>query len=287
MAAPRRGHDFDARPRGRYSRGVIEERLRKLESLLDSLPSVLVAYSGGVDSAVLLRAAAARLGPRALGVIADSPSLPRDELRAAVDLAGAMGADLEVLPTSELDDPDYAANPVNRCFFCKRELFERMSGLARERGFAALAYGENADDPPGERPGSLAAARFQVRAPLKEAGLTKADVRALAKRWGLPVAEKPSSPCLSSRIPHGMAVTREALVRVEAGEKGVRSLGFKVFRLRHHGERARLEFAPAELERALAEPLRSRVIEAALRAGYLGAEIDPVPYGRRAAVTPP
>lgn len=266
---------------------MIEDRLHRLDALLGRLPGVLVAYSGGVDSAVLLRAAAARLGSRALGVIADSPSLARDEFRAAVDLARAMGASLEVIPTSELEDPDYAANPVNRCYFCKRELFERMAAFAAERGFAALAYGENADDPPGERPGSVAAREFQVCAPLREAGLTKADVRALAARWGLPVADKPASPCLSSRIPHGTAVTHEALARVEEGEKGVRALGFRVFRLRHHGELARFEFAPAELERALVEPARSRVVRAALRAGYLGAEIDPVPYGNRRAAAGP
>jgi uncharacterized protein len=266
---------------------MLEERLRKLEALFDSLPGVLVAYSGGVDSAVLLRAAVGRLGARAVAVIADSPSLARDEFRAAVELARGMGAALEVIPTDEIENPDYAANPVNRCYFCKRELFDRMAEFARRRGFAALAYGENADDPEGDRPGALAAREFQVRAPLKEAGLTKADVRELAARWGLPVAEKPASPCLSSRIPHGTPVTREALARVEAGEKAVRALGFRVFRLRHHGERARFEFAPDELGRALREPLKSRVVEAALRAGYLGAEIDPLPYGRRGAVTPP
>lgn len=266
---------------------MLEERLRKLEVLLDALPDVLVAYSGGVDSAVLLRAASSRLGPRALGVIADSPSLAREELRAAVDLARAMGAALEVIATEELDDPNYAANPVNRCYFCKSELFERMTEFARRRGFRTLAYGENADDPPAERPGSLAAREFRVRAPLREAGLTKAEVRALAARWGLSVAEKPASPCLASRIPYGAAVTRDALARVEAGETAVRALGFQVFRLRHHGDLARFEFAEAELGRALAEPLKSRVLAAARRAGYFEAEIDPIPYGKPRALTPP
>ena len=266
---------------------MIEDRLQKLEALLGSFPGVLVAYSGGVDSAVLLRAAVARLGSRALGVIADSPSLAREDLRSAVVLARAMGASLEVISTSEIEDPSYAANPVNRCYYCKRALFESMAAFAAERGFAVLAYGENADDPAGDRPGSVAAREFRVCAPLRETGLTKADVRALAARWGLTVADKPASPCLSSRIPHGTAVTQEALARVEEGEKVVRSLGFRVFRLRHHGELARFEFAPAELERALAEPARSRVVEAALRAGYLGAEIDPVPYGNRRAATGP
>ncbi len=266
---------------------MIEGRLRKLDALLGSFPSVLVAYSGGVDSAVLLRAAAARLGAQALGVIADSPSLARDEFYTAVALARTMGASLEIISTSEIKNPDYAANPINRCYFCKRELFERMSAFAAERGFAALAYGENADDPAGDRPGSVAAREFRVCAPLREAGLTKADVRALAKRWGLPVADKPASPCLSSRIPHGTTVTHEALARVEEGEKGVRALGFRVFRLRHHGELARFEFAAAELERALTEPVRSQVVEMALRAGYLGAEIDPVPYGNRRATAGP
>jgi uncharacterized protein len=167
---------------------------------------------------------------------------------------------------------------VDRCYFCKHELFTRMERLAGDRGVPVLAYGENADDAVRDRPGSRAAVKFQVRAPLKEAGLTKREVRDLAARWGLAVADKPSSPCLSSRIPHGTPVTVAALAAVEAGERAIRALGFRIFRLRHHGARGRIEFAPEELSRALAEPWRGRVREAVLHAGYQEVEIDPKGY---------
>ncbi len=264
---------------------MIEERAARLMEILDSFPRVLIAYSGGVDSACLLRAAHERLGPRALGVIADSPSLPRTELAAALKLARDMGAEVEVVKTDELEDPNYSANPVNRCYFCKQELFTHMEKIAGARGFPVLAYGENADDSSADRPGSRAAVKFQVRAPLKEAGLTKADVRALALRWGLAVADKPASPCLSSRIPHGTPVTREALAQIEAGESGIRALGFRVFRLRHHGERARIEFAPEELLRALAEPSRGQIVCSTLAAGYREVEIDPRGYRPRFVIS--
>lgn len=257
---------------------MLDSREIRLAEILDSFPDVLIAYSGGADSACLLAAARRRLGNRSLGVIADSPSLPRAELDAALALARDIGAPVEVVQTDEFENPDYLANPPNRCYFCKHALFERMEQLARTRGFSTLAYGENADDPAGMRPGSRAATEFQVRAPLKEAGLAKADVRTLSARWGLPTADKPSSPCLSSRIPHGTAVTTEALTRIETGEKAIRTLGFRVFRLRHHGERARLEFAPDEMERALAEPWRERILTAARVAGYRDVEIDPRGY---------
>lgn len=258
--------------------------IEHLDAILDSFPRVLIAYSGGVDSACLLYAARRRLGDRAQAVIADSPSLPRAELNAALDLAARMGARTEVVRTTEFDDPHYVANPVDRCYFCKHALFEKMESLARERGFPVLAYGENADDAGNQRPGSKAAAEFQVRAPLKEAGLTKADVRALSAQWGLPTAEKPASPCLSSRIPHGTPVTLDALARIESGETAIRALGFRVFRLRHHGARARIEFAPDELPRAQTEPWRNRVIQAALAAGYEDVEIDPKGYRSVVAV---
>jgi len=257
---------------------MLDARLERLNEILDSFPKILVAYSGGVDSACLLHAAHQRLGDQAQGVIADSPSLPRAELAAALELAHAIGAAVQVVQTSEFSDPDYLSNPVNRCYFCKHALFEKMEQMARGRGVPVLAYGENADDAAEFRPGSQAATEFQVRAPLKEAGLSKTDVRALCRRWGLGVADKPSNPCLSSRIPHGTPVTVAALSRIEAGEAAIRALGFQVFRLRHHGARARIEFAAAELARAMSEPWRSRVCEAALAAGYDGAEIDPKGY---------
>jgi len=271
-------NSFDALQRNHYIDVVLEIQAKRLGEVLDSLSRVLVAYSGGVDSACLLKAAHERLAHRALGIIADTPSLPREELKSALKLANSIGAEVEVVQTAEFSDPNYLANPMNRCYFCKHALFERMEQLARERGFPVLAYGENADDAAGLRPGAGAAAKFQVRAPLKEAGLTKEDVRVLSRHWGLPTAEKPASPCLSSRIPHGTPVTLSVLAQIEAGEAAIRVLGFHVFRLRHHGARARIEFAPEELSRAQSDPWRREVFEAALAAGYRDVEIDPRGY---------
>jgi uncharacterized protein len=214
-----------------------------------------------------------------LGVIADSPSLPRQSLAEALDTARGFGAKVEVVRTDELNDPRYTANPINRCYFCKAELFQRLDALARERGFAAIAYGENADDPAHLRPGSQAAAEFSIIAPLKLAGLTKADVRELSRELGLPTADAPAQPCLSSRIPHGTPVTAEALALVERGEAFVRSLGFRVFRVRYlagNEPTARLQLAPAEMDGLSA--LRDSIERGLLAAGFAGVEIDPAGY---------
>lgn len=253
------------------------EKRAALEAILRAHAPLVVAYSGGVDSACLLTFAHRVLGDRVLGVIADSPSLPRAALADALEVARRFGAAVEVVATDELEDPRYAENPLNRCYFCKAELFQRLDALARERGFAAIAYGENADDPAHLRPGSKAAAEFSVLAPLKQAGLTKADVRALSRELGLPTADAPAQPCLSSRIPHGTPVTREALALVEAGEAFVRSLGFRVFRVRYvAGEppSARVQIAPEEMPRLAAVDL-----DGGLRAaGFASVEIDPHGY---------
>jgi len=257
----------------------MNDKLARLEEILRSHAPLLVAYSGGVDSACLLAVAHRTLGDRVRGVIADSPSLPRAALREALSVAREFGADVEVVATREFEDDRYLSNPPNRCYFCKAELFARMDELARERGYAAIAYGENADDPAHLRPGSQAAAEFAVVAPLKLAGLTKADVRAVSRGLGLPTADAPAQPCLSSRIPHGTPVTREALTLVEQGEAVVRALGFRVFRVRYlSGEpaRARVQIAPEEMPRLAA--LRDQ-IEAGLRdAGFGAVEIDPGGY---------
>lgn len=251
--------------------------VQPLEDLLRAHAPLVVAYSGGVDSACLLAVAHRTLGDHVLGVIADSPSLPRAALAEALATARSFGAAVEVVATEELADPRYAENPLNRCYFCKAELFQRLDALARARGFAAIAYGENADDPAHLRPGSQAAAEFAVLAPLKQAGLTKADVRALSRELGLPTADAPAQPCLSSRIPHGTPVTREALALVEAGEAFVRSLGFRVFRVRYvAGESpgARVQIAPDEMPR-----LAGLDLAAGLRAaGFASVEIDPAGY---------
>ncbi len=238
-----------------------------------------VAYSGGVDSACLLAVAARVLGSRVTGVIADSPSLPRAALTAAIDVARGFGVEVETIRTEEMENPDYASNPLNRCYFCKAELFAKLDDLARGRGFRAIAYGENADDSAALRPGSRAAAEFRVLAPLRLAGLTKADVRALSRQLGLPTADEPAQPCLSSRIPHGTPVTREALGFVERGEASVRALGFRVFRVRYvEGEppTARVQIAPPEMN--LLEARRDRLERDLLAAGFGRVELDPEGY---------
>lgn len=258
---------------------MLPEKLARLESLLRAHAPLLVAYSGGVDSACLLAVAARVLGDRVRGVIADSPSLPRQALADALAVARGFGATVEVVATEEFSNPEYLSNPVNRCYFCKAELFARMDALAKERGLAAIAYGENADDPAHLRPGSQAAKEFAVIAPLKEAGLTKADVRTLSRELGLPTADAPAQPCLSSRIPHGTPVTREAIGLVERGEVLVRSLGFRVFRVRYlAGEPAgaRVQIAPAEM--AGLEALRGQLDQGLRAEGFGFVEIDPDGY---------
>jgi len=249
--------------------------------LLREHAPMVIAYSGGVDSACLLAIAHRTLGNDMLGVIADSASLPRQALADAVALAGQIGAPLEIVRTEELANPDYASNPLNRCYFCKAELFVKMERLAAERRFAALAYGENADDPANLRPGSQAAKEFAVLAPLKQAGLTKAEIREISRCLGLPTADAPAQPCLSSRIPHGTPVTTEALAMVERSEAFVRGLGFRVFRVRHVVDpegalRARVQIAPDEMGSL---PELTPMIEKGLAAaGYGAVEIDPAGY---------
>lgn len=227
-------------------------RCATLERELGVLGSVAVAYSGGVDSSVLLHAACNVLGQRAVGLIADSPSLPRAELALARATAEAIGARLVVLPTAEMDDERYLANRGDRCYFCKAALFEVMEAWAREHGFAALAFGEIVDDALDDRPGARAAAERGVVAPLRAARFGKEDVRRYAREHGLPVAEKPASACLASRIPLGTRVTRKRLATVERAEAALAGLGLRVLRVRHHGARARVEVGPDELPAARA-----------------------------------
>lgn len=255
-----------------------------LEKILLRHAPLLIAYSGGVDSTLLLALGHRTLGTGASGMIADSPSLPRASLEEALRVAALIGAPVEVVPTSELDDPRYASNPVNRCYYCKAELFTRMDGMAKARGFTAIAYGENADDPATLRPGSKAAEEFSVLAPLREAGLTKAEVRELSRRMGLPTAEAPAQPCLSSRIPHGTPVTREALDHVERGEAIVRQFGFRIFRVRYLPPEgtgrpgARVQVSDSEREKL--DATRLAVTEALAASGFGSVEIDPEPLKR-------
>jgi len=228
----------------------IEAKNESLQANLYTLGRVLVAYSGGVDSAYLAWAAHQALGDKMLAIIADSPSLARTQLDDAVAFAREQAIPLEVVATSELDRPEYIRNDAQRCFFCKDELFTLMEELRVARSFDAIAYGVNRDDQSDFRPGQKAAAAHHVVAPLLDAGLTKEEIRALARSAGLRIWDKPASACLSSRIEYGRPVTREALDMVEKGEDALRALGFRQFRVRHHGEIVRIEIAREELERA-------------------------------------
>jgi uncharacterized protein len=229
-----------------------------LQESLSQLGRLLVACSGGVDSAYLAWAAHQALGDGMLAIIADSPSLARALLSDAIAFAREQGIPLEVVATSELDRPEYVRNDSQRCFFCKDELFTLMEELRQARGFDAIAYGVNLDDQGDFRPGQKAAANHHVVAPLLDAGLTKDDIRTLARQNGLRVWNKPASACLSSRIEYGRPVTREALAVVEKGEDAVRALGFQQFRVRHHGEIVRIEVSREELARALDPAMASQ-----------------------------
>jgi pyridinium-3,5-biscarboxylic acid mononucleotide sulfurtransferase len=229
----------------------LAEKKSQLRDNLREIGRVMVAYSGGVDSAYLAWVAHRVLGDKMLGVIADSPSLARTQLSDAVAFAREQGIPIEVIATSELDRPEYARNDGQRCFHCKDELFDVMEELRAARGFNTIAYGVNQDDQGDFRPGQQAAQQHHVVAPLLQAGLTKQDIRELARQAGLRIWDKPASACLSSRIEYGRPVTREALSVVERGEEAIREIGFRQFRVRHHGDIVRIEIAREEMERAL------------------------------------
>jgi uncharacterized protein len=242
--------------------------------------SMVVAYSGGVDSAYLAVAAHRALGARSLAVTADSESLSGEQRELALEVARRFGFPHRLILTHELENPLYARNDQDRCYHCKSELFRTLAPLALSEGYAHLVYGLIVDDLSDFRPGHRAAAEAGVRAPLAEAGLTKEDVRALSRALGLPTAELPASPCLSSRLPYGTPVTLEALRRVERAEAAVRALGFRELRVRHLGEAARVEIAREEMGRLGDPALRGAVEQAVRDAGYAEATIDPDGYRR-------
>lgn len=226
-------------------------KLRALEDRLRALGAVMVAYSGGVDSAFLAATACRILGNRMLAVLADSPSLARRDLEQAKAFAEAHAIPLRIIQTEELSKPEYQRNDASRCFHCKTELFDGMKKLGAELGFSQIAYGMNADDRRDYRPGQRAAEQHEVFAPLADVDLTKQDIRTLAKEAGYSLWDRPAAPCLSSRVEYGRPVTRAVLEQVERAEVTLRHLGFREFRVRHHGELARVEIARAELARAL------------------------------------
>ena len=289
---------------------VSANKLEQLRAALRAPGSCLVAYSGGVDSVFLAHVAHEVLGDRALAVIADSPSLPRRELQEALAIAAKFQFPVRVVQTTEFENPNYLSNPANRCYFCKHELFEQLAPIARAEKFAVIAYGENASDNGDFRPGAQAAAEFQVRAPLKEVGLTKSEIRELSAQLGLPTADKPQMACLSSRIPQGEPVTPEKLAMIEAAENVLRDLGFHDVRVRHHelgvtsgkwqvpGKQspdvagsvtrhsspvthlARIELGPTEIPRFLEDGVTTKVAGALKKIGYAHVTLDLQGYRR-------
>jgi uncharacterized protein len=249
-------------------------KLTVLEARLAQLGRVMVAYSGGVDSAFLAATAHRVLGVRMLAVLADSPSLARRDMEEACTFAHSHNIPLHVVTTDELERPEYQRNDANRCFHCKDELFGVMESLGARLGFTTIAYGMNADDTRDFRPGQRAAEQHAVLAPLAEAGLTKLEVRELAKAAGYPLWDRPAAPCLASRVEYGRTVTREVLEQVERAEESLRQLGFREFRVRHHGDLARVEIARAELPRALTMEMLDAVTSALKRAGYQYVTLD-------------
>ncbi len=251
-------------------------RLDELEGRIGSLGSAIVAFSGGVDSSLVAAVAARALGQRALAVTAVSPALATGELDGARGVARSIGIRHETISTRELDRDGYRANGADRCYHCKSELYDQLAAVAAERGYAAVLSGANADDLGDWRPGLRAAAERAVRHPLVEAGVGKEEVRLLARRLGLPSADKPASPCLASRVPHGTPVDPATLERIDRAELALKRLGYRVLRVRHHGELGRVELAADELPRALSS--RDEVLAAVLAAGYERAEIDERPF---------
>jgi uncharacterized protein len=247
---------------------------RQLRSRLAGFGSLVIAFSGGTDSAYLAWAATQELGPGALCVTAESPSYPDHHRQLARRVAADFGLRHEIVTTDEIERPEYRANPVNRCYYCKHELYSVLTQVAADRGVAAIADGSNADDRGDYRPGRQAAREFGVVSPLDDVGLTKDEIRELSRQAGLPTWDEPASACLSSRIPYETAITSEALRRIEQAEACLRAMGFRVCRVRHHEDLARLEFGRDELARALEPDVRERIVRDLRALGYRHVTVD-------------
>ena len=252
----------------------VETKEARLRDVVRSLESCIVAFSGGVDSALVLKVASQELGDRAIGITGSSESLSPREYDAASEFAAQIGALHETVRTEELANPNYRANPVNRCYYCKHELYGKLTEVARERGVQWIVDGFNLDDTGDHRPGRGAAKEFGVRSPLAEAGFAKADVRALAKKLGLDVWDKPALACLSSRFPYGTEISLELLTQVDRAEEAVFAAGVRECRVRHHGEVARIEVPLGELERLVLPGVRERLVEGVREAGYRYVTLD-------------
>lgn len=251
----------------------LEEKHAALRSLISGYGTLIVAYSGGVDSTFLAAVSAEVLGSKSLAVTSRSPSIAPEELEAAIELAAARGWRHMVVDTDEMSDPRYLVNDGRRCFFCKTELYTHLDRVAADEGITKVANGANMDDLGDYRPGMVAATNFEVVSPLVEAGMTKQDIRDLSRAMGLPTWDKPAQPCLSSRIPYGTSVSVEALTKIGRSEKGLRELGFPVVRVRHYGDTARIEIPLDDFERFAA--VRIAAERVVLASGYGEMELDP------------
>jgi len=256
----------------------LSAKLRRLQKILREMKSVLVAFSGGVDSTLLLKAAADVLGKNVLAVIARSEMYPEKEIREATDIARTLKVRHKVIETQEIENPDFLKNPPFRCYHCKRELFSKLKEIGEKEGLVHVLDGQNVDDKGDFRPGEWAGRELGIRSPLREAGLTKSDIRALSRAFHLPTWNKPSLACLASRFPYGTAIDRKSLKRVGAAEEYLRDMGFGQLRVRHHGETARIEILPEEFRKIMNPKSRRKIVARLKKLGYLYVALDLAGY---------